>query len=68
MRLAVRSFLWSFIPLTLMLAASFWTVERAVLSVVHNTIRSSLLAHQASIARMQAHNHNQSRRYLRVLA
>src|SRR5688572_16782886 len=67
MHLAVRTFLFSFVPLTILLSASFWAVQRAVVSVVHNTVRSTLLAHQVSAARMQTQNENQSRRYLRVL-
>ena len=68
MHLAVRTFLFSFVPLTILLFASFWAVQRAVVSVVHNTVRSALLSHQVAAARMEAHNENQSRRYLRVLA
>jgi HD-GYP domain-containing protein (c-di-GMP phosphodiesterase class II) len=67
MRLAVRTFLWVFVPLTVLLTGSFWAVQRSAVTVVQNALRSSLRDHQQAVARMQERNEQQNRRYLRIL-
>src|SRR3954466_11648854 len=68
MRLAVRTFLCSFVPLTILLAGSFCVIERVVVSVVRNVLRSMLRDNQLAAARMQSRNERQSKRYLRIVA
>jgi HD-GYP domain-containing protein (c-di-GMP phosphodiesterase class II) len=68
MRLQVRTFLWFFVPLTVLLTATFSAVERTVVAVVRGALRSSLREHQIAIARMQARNAQQNRRYLKIVA
>lgn len=67
MRLTVRTFLFSFLPIVFLLAGSFWAVQRTVESAVHDGVRSMLRNHQMTVARMQARTEQQSRRYLRIL-
>ena len=67
MRLTVRTFLCSFVPLVLLVAGSFWIVERTVASAVHDALRSTLRDQQVTVAQMQTRNEARSQRYLHVL-
>jgi HD-GYP domain-containing protein (c-di-GMP phosphodiesterase class II) len=67
MGLAVRTFLCSFVPLIVLLSGGSWIVEQAVVSIVHNGLRSIFRDNQASAARVQARNARQSQRYLRIV-
>jgi HD-GYP domain-containing protein (c-di-GMP phosphodiesterase class II) len=67
MGLAFRTFLCSFVPLIILLSGGCWAIERAVISIVHDGLRSVLHDNQASVARLQSHNERQSKRYLRIV-
>jgi HD-GYP domain-containing protein (c-di-GMP phosphodiesterase class II) len=55
------------VPLIVLLSGGSWAVERAVVSIVHNGLRSIFRDNQASVARLQLHNERQSKRYLRIV-
>lgn len=67
MGLAVRTFLCSFVPLMVLLSGGFCVVERVVASIVHDALRLVLRDNQASFARVQQHNEQLSKRYLRMI-
>jgi HD-GYP domain-containing protein (c-di-GMP phosphodiesterase class II) len=66
MGLAVRTFLCSFVPLIVLLSGGSWIVERAVVAIVHDGLRSIFQDNQASVARVQSRNARQNQRYLRI--
>ena len=67
MGLAVRTFLCSFVPLIVLLSGGSWIVEQAVVSIVHDGLRSIFRNNQASAARVQARSARQNQRYLRIV-
>ena len=67
MRLGVRTFLYSVLPLAAMMLATFWGMEHIVGSVIHYGLRSALRDQQILYTRMQLQNDEQNRRFLRIL-
>jgi HD-GYP domain-containing protein (c-di-GMP phosphodiesterase class II) len=67
MRFATRTFLLSFVPLSLLLLASFWAVQILVQRAVRDQLQASLRQTHESIARMQAKNEARDNRFLRIL-
>jgi len=68
MRFATRTFLWSFVPLAVLLMASFWTTQTLVVSAVRDGIRTSMRQTHRSIARSQSKSELQYGRFLKVVA
>jgi HD-GYP domain-containing protein (c-di-GMP phosphodiesterase class II) len=68
MRLSTRAFLWSFVPFALLLAGSFWMIQRQVQSAVRESLRSSLREAHESMARLREQNELQNSRFLRIVA
>ncbi len=67
MRLATRTFLWSFVPFALLLLGSFWSIQKLVQATVRDGIRSSLRNTQASISRARAKDETRNSRFLKSL-
>jgi HD-GYP domain-containing protein (c-di-GMP phosphodiesterase class II) len=67
MRLGVRTFLYSVVPLAALMLATFWGMEHIIGSVIHYGLRSALRDQQILYTRMQVQNDEQNRRYLRIL-
>src|SRR5580658_2184337 len=67
MRLALRTFLWSFVPFAVLLLASFWAIQAKVISTVRNSLRESLREKQVSIAYLQSRGELQNSRFLRIV-
>jgi HD-GYP domain-containing protein (c-di-GMP phosphodiesterase class II) len=68
MRLGTRAFVWSFVPFALLLAGSFWMIQRQVQSTVRDGLHSSLREAHASMARMREQSELQNSRFLRIVA
>jgi putative nucleotidyltransferase with HDIG domain len=68
MRLATRTFLWTFLPAAVLLTASFWMVERQVTSAMRSEVRKSLRDQQTMLAGMSIKNEENGRRALAVLS
>jgi hypothetical protein len=68
MRLSTRAFLWSFVPFALLLAGSFWMIQRQVRSAVREGLHSSLREAHASMARMREQSELENSRSLRIVA
>src|SRR5581483_731568 len=67
MRFATRCFLWSFVPVALLLTGTFWTVQTLTVSSVRNEVRSSLRQTQISMARLRLKSELQNSRFLKVV-
>ena len=67
MRLGVRTFLCSVVPLSVMLLLAFWSIERVVTSTVHGVLRSALRETQLTLASISSRIEDQNRRYLRII-
>lgn len=65
-RLRTRAFLLCFLPFALLLATSFWTIQRFVQSTVRDGLHASLRESQVAIANMHAKGDLQNSRFLRV--
>ncbi len=68
MRFATRAFLWSFLPLALVLGASFCAARLAAISAACEGLRESLGKEQALLAGEHMQNARQNGRLLRVMA
>jgi len=66
MRFRTRAFLICFVPFAILLAASFWMVQRFVQSTVRDGLRASLRENELAIARVNAKAELQSSRFLRI--
>ncbi|HKF48763.1 MAG TPA: HD-GYP domain-containing protein [Terracidiphilus sp.] len=66
MRFQTRAFLLCFLPFAVLLAVSFWMVQRAVQSTVREGLRASLRQNQVAMARMYAQGNLQNSRFLKV--
>jgi len=64
--LKTRAFLLCFVPFTLLLASSFWMIQRSVQSTVRDGLRTSLRENQVAIAKIHAKADLQKSRFLRV--
>jgi len=66
MRFRTRAFLICFVPFAILLAASFWMVQRFVQSTVHDGLLASLRENELAIARVNAKAELQSSRFLKI--
>jgi HD-GYP domain-containing protein (c-di-GMP phosphodiesterase class II) len=67
MRFATRTFLLSFVPISVLLLGSFWAVQILVQHAVRDQLQASLRQTHESIARMQSKNEARDIRFLRIL-
>jgi putative nucleotidyltransferase with HDIG domain len=65
-RLRTRAFLLCFLPFAILLASSFWMIQRFVQSTVRDGLHSSLRESQIAIASIQAKGDLQNSRFLKV--
>lgn len=65
-RFRTRTFLICFLPFPLLLACSFWMVQRFVQSTVHDGLHNSLRESQVAIANIHAKGDLQNSRFLKV--
>lgn len=65
-RFRTRAFLIWFVPFAVLLAGSFWTVQRFVQSTVRDGLRASSRETQTTIAGMRARGDLQNSRFLRI--
>jgi HD-GYP domain-containing protein (c-di-GMP phosphodiesterase class II) len=65
-RLRTRAFLLCFLPFAILLAGSFWMIQRFVQSTVRDGLHSSLRESQIAIASIQAKGDLQNSRFLKV--
>lgn len=65
-RLRTRAFLLCFLPFAILLASSFWMIQRFVQSTVRDGLHSSLRESQVAIASIQAKGDLQNSRFLKV--
>ncbi|MGH9735607.1 MAG: HD-GYP domain-containing protein [Candidatus Acidiferrales bacterium] len=68
MRFSTRAFLWSFIPFALLLAGSFWFIQRRVEDTVRIGLRSSLREAHVSMAHLREQSELQNSRFLQIVA
>lgn len=68
MRLSTRAFLWSFIPFSVLLAASFWVVQNLAVSAIREGLRRSVQQSQSSISAMRAKAAQRNQRAIRIVA
>lgn len=66
MRFRTRAFLIYFVPYALLLAISFWTIQRFVQSTVRDDLRTSLRRNQLAVARVHSKSDLQNSRFLKV--
>jgi putative nucleotidyltransferase with HDIG domain len=66
MRFRTRAFLICFVPFAVLLAASFWMIQRFVQSTVSDDMRASLRENQLAISRIHAKSNLQNSRFLKV--
>jgi HD-GYP domain-containing protein (c-di-GMP phosphodiesterase class II) len=66
MRFRTRTFLICFVPFALLLAGSFWMVQRFVQSTVRDGLRTSLRENELAIARVHAKSDLQNSRFLKI--
>ena len=65
-RFRTRAFLFCFVPFAILLASSFWTIQRFVESTVRDGLHSSLRESQQAIAAIHAKGDLQNSRFLKV--
>jgi HD-GYP domain-containing protein (c-di-GMP phosphodiesterase class II) len=65
-RFRTRAFLICFIPFAVVLASSFWMIQRLVESTVREGLRASLRENQAAIANIHTKGDLQNSRFLKV--
>lgn len=66
LRFHTRTFLISFVPVVVLLVASFWMVQRLVQSTVRESQRAVLRENQLALSRIQASADLQNSRFLKV--
>jgi HD-GYP domain-containing protein (c-di-GMP phosphodiesterase class II) len=67
MRFATRTFLWSFVPLALLLMGAFLLLQRSIATPVRDELRISLRQTESLIARAQSRGESHNARYLKVI-
>jgi putative nucleotidyltransferase with HDIG domain len=67
MRFRTRAFLICFIPFAILLASSFWMVQRFVQSTVRDGLRATLRENELAIARVNAKADLQNSRFLKIV-
>jgi putative nucleotidyltransferase with HDIG domain len=65
-RFQTRAFLLCFLPIAMLMATSFWTVQRFVQSTVRDGLHTSLRESQVAIANIHAKGDLQNSRFLKV--
>ncbi len=65
-RFRTRAFLICFVPFAVLLACSFWMIQRSVESTVRDGLRASFGENQLAIARIHAKSDLQNSRFLKV--
>lgn len=65
-RFRTRAFLFCFVPFALLLASSFWMIQRFVQVTVRDGLHTSLRASQIAIANIHAKGDLQNSRFLKV--
>jgi putative nucleotidyltransferase with HDIG domain len=68
MRFSTRIFLGSFLPFTIMLAASFWLINLAATETVRDGLRRTVRDNQDVLARLEARSHDREGRILEGVA
>ncbi|HEY1807975.1 MAG TPA: HD-GYP domain-containing protein [Acidobacteriaceae bacterium] len=66
-RFRTRTFLLCFLPVAILLAGSFWTIQRFVQSTVRDGLRASLRENQTALADMHKRTDLQNSRFLKVV-
>ena len=67
MRYATRTFLWSFVPIAILLIASFWSIRSLALSTVRQELRSSLRQAHLTLEHARVKSEAQSSRVLKIV-
>lgn len=67
MRFATRTFLWSFVPIAVLLILSFWSIQRMALSTVHEGLRSSLRQAHLTLEHARSKREQQNSRVLSIV-
>jgi HD-GYP domain-containing protein (c-di-GMP phosphodiesterase class II) len=65
-RFRTRAFFICFVPFAILLAGSFWTIQRFVESTVRDGLRASLRENQTAIANIHAKGNLENSRFLKV--
>jgi HD-GYP domain-containing protein (c-di-GMP phosphodiesterase class II) len=68
MRFATRTFLTSFVPFAVLLAASFWAIRASVIATVRDGLRASVRDNEVALAREQTRNEARDRKLLQGVA
>lgn len=68
MRFTTRTFLWVFLPFTLLLATNFWAMRSAVLTAVRDGLRSSVRQNQILLAGEHLRSERENNRVLKIVA
>src|SRR5690242_4491013 len=68
MRFTTRTFLWVFLPFTLVLATNFWAMRSAVLTAVRDGLRSSVRQNQILLAGEHLRSERENNRVLKIVA
>jgi HD-GYP domain-containing protein (c-di-GMP phosphodiesterase class II) len=66
MRFRTRAFLLCFVPVALLLAGSFWAVQKLVKTTVRDGLRTSLRENHRAIARLREQSDIRNNRFLRI--
>ena len=67
MRFATRTFLWSFVPIAVLLIGSFWSIQSLALSTVHQGLRSSLRQAHLTLEHARTKSEAQNSRVLSIV-
>lgn len=68
MRFTTRTFLWVFLPFTLLLATNFWAMRSAVLTAVRDGLRSSVRQNQILLAGEHLRSERENNQVLKIVA
>ncbi|HEY7392505.1 MAG TPA: HD domain-containing phosphohydrolase [Bryobacteraceae bacterium] len=68
MRFATRTFLWSFVPIVLLLIAGFWVVRSAAVATIRAGLRAAARDNQVALARVEARSEDRNQTTLRAIA
>ena len=67
MRFATRTFLWSFVPIAVLLIGSFWSIQSLALSTIHEGLRSSLRQVHLTLEHARTKSEAQNSRVLGIV-
>lgn len=68
MRFSTRTFLFSFVPIAVLLSCAFWEIQTLTQGAVRNSLRASLKETHAHLAALNEQRELQNSRFLRVVA